>query len=202
MALTYRLRANLLVASLLGMGFMSGFRAVGQEMSDVKITAQHVAGSVHMLTGRGGNIGVSAGDDGLLMIDDQFEPLADKIRQALRDIHPGELKFVLNTHWHGDHTGGNVSFGKEALLLAHEKVRDRLATEQTIRGRSQGPLPPEGWPVVTFEDGLYIHFNGERIEVVHYPSGHTDGDAVVYFPESGVVHTGDLFFSGRFPWRG
>ncbi|MGB0714603.1 MAG: MBL fold metallo-hydrolase, partial [Phycisphaerae bacterium] len=176
-----------------------------QNMEDVEITTHHVAGPVFMLTGRGGNIGVSAGDDGLLMIDDQFEPLAEKIRTALNQIKartkaPEGLRFVLNTHWHGDHTGGNPIFGQEALLMAHENVRLRLSTEQIVRGEPRGPLPVTGWPVVTFEEGLHIHFNGERLDVVHYPSGHTDGDCVIYFPVSNVVHTGDLFFSGRFPY--
>jgi glyoxylase-like metal-dependent hydrolase (beta-lactamase superfamily II) len=171
-----------------------------QNYDDVEIKATHVAGTVHMLEGRGGNIGVSAGEDGILLIDDQFAPLADKIRAAVKAINPGDIKFVVNTHWHGDHTGGNPEFGPESLIVAHDNVRMRLTTEQTLFGNPNPPLPPEGWPVVTFAHGLSIHFNGEEIEVIHYPNSHTDGDAVVFFRKSNVVHMGDLFFSGMFPF--
>jgi cyclase len=169
-------------------------------MDDVEIKAMHVAGRVYMLEGRGGNIGVSVGDDGILIIDDQFAPLADKIRAALAEIHPGELKFVLNTHWHGDHTGGNASFGREAPIVAHTNVRKRLSSEQTIFGRVVPASPKSAWPVITYDDSVSVHFNGEEIRLVHFPHCHTDGDTVVIFTESGVVHMGDLMFAGMFPF--
>lgn len=162
----------------------------------VNMKAEHVAGNVHMLTGAGGNIGVSAGDDGILFIDDQFAPLADKIRAAIAKIHPGELEFLINTHFHGDHTGSNASFGDEAHIVAHENVRVRLS-----RGRGDGDTVPSAvLPVITFEDGMSIFFNGERVRITHLPAGHTDGDSYIYFEESKVAHLGDHFFKDRFPF--
>jgi len=173
-----------------------------QDMSDVEITATYVAGNVYMLQGRGGNIGVSVGPDGALLVDDQFAPLAHKIRAALAGMVEGDidLKFVLNTHWHGDHTGGNVEFGPEAPIIAHANVRKRLATRQERALGVIEPSPPDALPVITFADSISIHFNGEEIRAIYLPHGHTDGDAVVYFSGSNVVHMGDDFFSGRFPF--
>lgn len=167
-----------------------------RDLSTVQVEAQHVAGSVHMLTGAGGNIGVSAGDDGILFIDDQFAPLADKIRAAIKGIHPGDLEFLINTHFHGDHTGSNAAFGGEAHIVAHENVRVRLA-DPNARG---GPQPEVALPVITYDDGLSIFFNGERVRVTHLPTGHTDGDSYILFEESGVAHLGDHFFVDRFPY--
>ena len=170
------------------------------DYSKVQIKATKVAGNVYMLEGSGGNIGVSVGDDGLLIVDDQFAPLADKIRAALRGIADKKLKFILNTHWHGDHTGGNVAFGPEATIIAHDNVRKRLATEQKILGNTTPPSPKEALPVITFDQSLSVHFNGEDIRAIHFPHGHTDGDSVIFFSASNVVHLGDDFFAGRFPF--
>src|SRR5687767_7655994 len=171
-----------------------------QDFSKVEITTTKVAGNVHMLQGAGGNIGVSVGTDGILIVDDQFAPLADKIKAALKTLGSGRLKFVLNTHWHGDHTGGNAAFGPEAPIIAHENVRKRLAAGQQLRGQAIPPAPSEALPVVTFPGSLSVHFNGEEIQVIHYPHGHTDGDSVIFFTKSNVVHMGDHFFNGRFPF--
>ena len=172
------------------------------DFSKVEIKATKVAGNVYMLEGAGGNIGVSVGDDGLLIVDDQFAPLADKIRAALKGIADKKLRFILNTHWHGDHTGGNVVFGPEATIIAHDNVRKRLATEQksTVFNSTTPPSPKEALPVITFNDSLSVHFNGEDIRVIHFPHGHTDGDSVIFFSTSNVVHLGDDFFAGRFPF--
>jgi glyoxylase-like metal-dependent hydrolase (beta-lactamase superfamily II) len=170
------------------------------DFSKVEIKTTKVSGNVYMLEGAGGNIGVSAGPDGLLIVDDQFAPLAEKIKAALAAVDKGELKFVLNTHWHGDHTGGNPVFGLEALIVAHENVRQRLSTEQTVRGQKTPPLPPAGLPAITFGEGMTIHFNGEGIVLIHAPAGHTDGDSLIFFPNSKVLHMGDHFFNGRFPY--
>jgi len=172
------------------------------DFSKVEIKATKVAGNVYMLEGAGGNIGVSVGDDGLLIVDDQFAPLADKIRAALKGIADKKLRFILNTHWHGDHTGGNVVFGPEATIIAHDNVRKRLATEQklTAVNITTPPSPKEALPVITFNDSLSVHFNGEDIRVIHFPHGHTDGDSVIFFSTSNVVHLGDDFFAGRFPF--
>lgn len=172
------------------------------DYSKVEIKATKVAGNVYMLEGAGGNIGVSVGDDGLLIVDDQFAPLADKIRAALKGIADKKLRFILNTHWHGDHTGGNVAFGPEATIIAQDNVRKRLATEQklTTLNMTVPPSPKEALPVITFNDSLSVHFNGEEIRAIHFPHGHTDGDSVIFFSTSNVVHLGDDFFAGRFPF--
>jgi glyoxylase-like metal-dependent hydrolase (beta-lactamase superfamily II) len=172
------------------------------DFSKVEIKATKVAGNVYMLEGSGGNIGVSVGDDGLLIVDDQFAPLADKIRAALKGLADKKLRFILNTHWHGDHTGGNVAFGPEATIIAHDNVRKRLATEQksAVFNRTTPPSPKEALPVITFNNSLSVHFNGEEIRAIHFPQGHTDGDSVIFFSSSNVVHLGDDFFAGRFPF--
>ena len=172
------------------------------DFSKVQMKATKVAGNVYMLEGAGGNIGVSVGDDGLLIVDDQFAPLADKIRAALKGIADKKLHFILNTHWHGDHTGGNVAFGPEATIIAHDNVRKRLSTEQksAVFNSTTPPSPKEALPVITFDQTLTVHFNGEDISAIHYPHGHTDGDSVIFFSASNVVHLGDDFFAGRFPF--
>jgi glyoxylase-like metal-dependent hydrolase (beta-lactamase superfamily II) len=172
----------------------------GNNLSQVQITTTKVAGNVSMLVGSGGNIGVSAGPDGLLMIDDQYAPLAEKIRAALRELNPGRLKFVLNTHWHGDHTGGNAIFGADSTLVAHANVRARLAAGSNAPGRNVPPAPAVALPIVTFDTTLHIHFNGEEVRVIHFPAGHTDGDSIIFFTNSNVIHMGDHFFAGRFPF--
>ena len=162
-----------------------------RDYTRIKIKTTHVAGNIYMLEGAGGNIGVSAGPDGILLVDDQFAPLAEKIRNALNELSEGPLKFLVNTHFHSDHTGGNVVFGAEAHIISHTNVRKRLQIESS---------PQEALPVVTFDDSLSIHFNGEEVRVIHFANSHTDGDSVIFFTESNVVHMGDLFFSGRFPY--
>jgi glyoxylase-like metal-dependent hydrolase (beta-lactamase superfamily II) len=184
-------------ALLMGAGLVS---AQQQDFSKVEVQAQKVNGNVYMLTGSGGNIGVSAGPDGVLIVDDQFAPLADKIRTALKVINSGKLKFILNTHFHGDHTGGNKEFGPEAPIIAQTNVRKRLSTDQTRGGQTTPAAPKEAWPVVTFDQSVSVHFNGEEIKAIHFPHGHTDGDSVIFFTGSNVVHMGDDFFAGRFPF--
>lgn len=161
------------------------------DFANVEIKTTHVAKNIYMLTGEGGNIGVSAGPDGLLIVDDQFAPLAPRIETALRDLGKGPLKFVLNTHHHGDHTGGNAHFSAVAPIIAHANARRRLL----------GPpgVARDGLPVVTFDESLSLHFNGEEVKVFHVPPGHTDGDVMIHFTGANVVHLGDQFFNGRFP---
>ena len=162
--------------------------------ANVEVKAAAIKGAVHMLTGAGGNIGVSAGDDGVLIIDDQFAPLAEKIAAQLGELGSDKPKFVINTHYHGDHTGSNAFFHshKGATILAHENVRIRLASDEKVA--------PEALPTITYEDGIKIYFNGETLHVIHLAVGHTDGDSVVFFEQPNVLHTGDLFFNGRFPY--
>ena len=172
------------------------------DFSKVEIKSTKISGNVYMLEGAGGNIGVSVGADGVLIVDDQFAPLADKIKAALKQLGEGKLKFVLNTHWHFDHTGGNAAFGPDAPIIAHDNVRKRMSTEQKSEFfKSTTPASPkEALPVVTFNQSLSVHFNGEEIKVIHFPEGHTDGDSVIYFTTSNVVHLGDNFFAGSFPF--
>lgn len=172
------------------------------DFESVKIAVTPVAGNVYMLEGAGGNIGVSTGPDGVLMVDDQFAPLAPKIREAIASIAKDNpaIGFLINTHYHFDHSGGNPEFGKEARIVAHTNVRKRVTTTQNVVGRTIDPLPPEGWPVITYDDSVSIHFNGEEVKLMHLPGGHTDGDTVVFFTVAKVIHTGDLFVNGKFPF--
>jgi cyclase len=170
-----------------------------QDFSKVEIKATKVAGSVYMLEGSGGNIGVCAGEDGIVIVDDQFAPLANKIKQALKEISDKPLKFVINTHFHGDHTGGNSEFGTEATIIAQENVRKRLKEGGTAKGAAP-PAKKEALPVVTFNDRTTVHINGEDIRAVHFPHAHTDGDSVIFFPQANVIHMGDNFVTYGFPF--
>lgn len=171
-----------------------------QDFSKVEVKTVPVAGNVHLLTGEGGNVAVSVGPDGVLIVDDQFAQLAPKIKAAINKLSKGKLQYVLNTHWHYDHTGGNPFFGKESLIIAHDAVRTRLASEQKVFGNPVPPLPKEGLPVITYDNSMSVFFNGEEIRLTHYPAGHTDGDTVVHFTGSNVVHTGDQFVVDVFPF--
>ncbi len=164
-----------------------------QDFSKVEIKATQVAKNVYMLEGSGGNIGVSVGPDGILIVDDQFAPLADKIAAALQQLNPGKLKFVLNTHHHGDHTGGNAAFGaKDAAIIAQTNVRLRLVGD--------AKTPHEALPVVTFDRSASVHFNGEEITLRYLGPAHTNGDTVIQFTGANVIHMGDQFMTGRFPF--
>lgn len=165
-----------------------------QDMGDVKIEVVPVNENIYMLLGRGGNIGVSVGEDGVFMIDDQFAPLTPKILEAVKTISDKPVKFLVNTHYHGDHTGGNTNFEKEgALILAHDNVRKRLKEDEKNTDQS-------GLPIITFDNKMQLYLNGDDIMVVHVHNAHTDGDALIYFPKSNVLHTGDTFFNGMFPY--
>lgn len=177
--------------------------AVAQDFAKVKVEAKPVADKVWMLTGQGGNIGVLAGDEGVVLVDDQFAPLSEKIRAAVAGVSKSPIRFLLNTHYHGDHAGGNAEFGKAGtLILAHENVRKRLSARQfnEFLKKETLPQPPAGLPVVTFPDSLSIHVNGETLTAVHVPPAHTDGDTFVFFEKANVVHTGDVFNSGGYPF--
>ncbi len=166
--------------------------SAADRFAKVKVTSQHVAGKVHMLKGAGGNIAVSVGEDGTLIVDDQYAPLAERIQGAINKLGGERPKYVLNTHYHGDHTGGNAAFGTAATIIAHDNVRIRLLGESG--------LASVALPVVTFDEQISVHFNGEAIELTHLPTGHTDGDMIVWFRDSNVVHMGDLLFNGSFPY--
>jgi len=175
-----------------------------RDFTDVELKTVHVNGNIYMLEGihgfAGGNIGVSIGDDGILIVDDQFSEMNEKIRKALAKLKPGQTEYVLNTHWHGDHTGGNNDFSSHATIIAHDNVRRRLMEEQTNLFARTPARSKAAWPVITFDESLTIHFNNETIRVLHLPNGHTDGDSIIYFTESNVVHMGDHYFAGMFPF--
>tara|TARA_R110002167_G_scaffold118143_2_gene294484 strand:+ start:296 stop:1159 length:864 start_codon:yes stop_codon:yes gene_type:complete len=184
-----------LLAVLSVLGSLSFSVAQAQDaFENTKISSQRLNESVYMLTGMGGNIGVSAGEDGILIIDDQYAPLADKIAVAIGDISKAKMKYVVNTHYHGDHTGSNAYFSEvqNTTIFAHENVRSRLQADKEVKASAL--------PVVTFADGITFHFNGETIKVSHMPAGHTDSDSVIWFEKANVLHAGDLFFEGRFPY--
>jgi cyclase len=197
-----QMRLGVAAATLLCSSFAS---AQQQDFSKVEIKVHKVAGNIYMLEGSGGNIGVSVGDDGIAIVDDQYAPLADKIRAALKGITDKPLRFIINTHYHADHSGGNEPFHREATLVAHDNVRKRIesggvaGTGGSIRFESP-PGPKGALPVVTFDRSLTLHMNGEDIRALHFPSGHTDGDSVVFFTKSNVVHMGDDFVTYGFPF--
>jgi len=174
-----------------------------QDFSDVVIETTAVSGNIHMLQGAGGNLAICSGEDGVILVDDQFAPLTEKIRAAIGEVSDGDIRFVLNTHWHGDHVGGNENLGKAGtLIVAHDNVRVRMSTEQfnELFDRSTPASPKDALPVVTFNDTATFHLNGETIRAFHVPPAHTDGDSIVHFVNSDVVHMGDLYFQGKYPF--
>jgi glyoxylase-like metal-dependent hydrolase (beta-lactamase superfamily II) len=170
----------------------------------VEVQVVSVADGVHMLVGRGGNIGVSVGEDGTFLVDDQFAPLTDKILAAVRTISPDPVRFIVNTHFHGDHTGGNENLGKQgSIIVAHDNVRKRMSTEQVreiLRQDTTPASPPDALPKITFADGVTFHWNGDTIRVFHVDPAHTDGDSIIHFTNANVFHMGDTFFRGRYPF--
>jgi len=175
----------------------------GQDFSKVKIKTIKVSKNIYMLIGAGGNIGVSAGQDGVYIIDDQYAPLNKKIKQAVKKISNKTIRFVINTHWHGDHTGGNELMGKTgSVIIAQENVRKRMSVENfnTVLNRKTPPSPKNALPVITFPQEMGLHLNNELAKIIHFKNAHTDGDSIVYFPQSNVLHTGDIFVNGLFPF--
>jgi len=199
MSVSARLGAVAAVAALLAL--TSPLHA--QNFDTVQVRVTPVAGAVHMLQGAGGNIGLVVGDDAVFVVDDQYAPLTPKVLAAIKSVTPQPVRFVLNTHWHFDHTGGNENMGKAgALIFAHENVRRRMSKDQFIEAlnRTEPAAPRGALPVVTFTDTVSFHLNGDSIVVFHVAPAHTDGDAVVLFTRANVVHTGDLFVSAGFPF--
>jgi cyclase len=179
--------------------------AQDQDLSKVEMKVTHVAGTVYMLKGAGGNIGASVGEDGIVIVDDQYAPLADKIKSALKGITDKPIRFIINTHYHEDHTSGNAIFQRDAPVIAQDNVRKRL--QEGVTAGNLGsvtavhkPQAKEALPILTFDHDMTVHLNGEDIRALHYPHGHTDGDSIIFFPKSNVVHMGDDFVRYGFPF--
>lgn len=174
-----------------------------QNFDTVKIRPQRVTDNIYMLTGSGGNIGLLLGSDGVLMIDDQYAPLSQKISDAIKSLAKNNLRFVVNTHVHGDHSGGNENFKKQgATLVAHEQVRVRMMTEQFNKrfNRTTPPREKDAWPQITFNTNMNFHVNGEDVDLIHLGKGHTDGDLIVHFKKANVFHAGDAFVRYGYPF--
>lgn len=168
----------------------------------IQVTATEIRPGVAVLFGNGGNIGVSHGEDGTLIVDDQFAPLVPKIQAAIAGLGASPVKYLVNTHWHFDHAGGNEPFGNAgAIIVAQTRVRDRLAEGGTVAGNTSSPAPKAALPVVTYDHAVTFHLNGDTIDVIHTGGGHTDGDSAVYWRKANVLHTGDLMMNGAgFPF--
>lgn len=182
---------------------MAPLAAQQRDFSKVEITSTKLTPTLFMLTGEGGNIGVSAGPDGVYLIDDQYAPLSEKILAAVKAISDQPVKYVVNTHWHGDHTGGNENMGKAGItIIAHDAVRTRMAKgqEMPLFKSVVPPAPPVALPAVTFSDKASLHLNGETASLIHVAPAHTDGDVIIHWPASNVIHMGDTFFNGIFPF--
>ncbi|HEV8075040.1 MAG TPA: MBL fold metallo-hydrolase [Candidatus Acidoferrum sp.] len=201
---------SLQLAVILGIALLvcGGLRAQDKDFSKVEIKVTKVSGNIYMLEGDGGNIAASVGEDGIVIVDDQYAPLADKIQAALKNLKITDkpVRFVINTHYHGDHTGGNLPFANSgSTLIAHDNVRKRLETGGTAGNGGSikmeaKPAPKGALPVITFDHDVTVHLNGEDIRALHFPAGHTDGDAIIFFPKNNVVHMGDDFVRYGFPF--
>lgn len=193
------MRKILSCAAMAGILALSATQATAQDQPRVEVRTEHVRGNIYALFARGGNIGVSVGDDGVFLIDDQYAPLTPLILAAIVEISDQPVRYLINTHFHGDHTGGNENMGKSGtLILAHDNVRAGLMSH-----------PPGGWtdegaayglPVITFNDQLSFHLNGDEARAIHVANAHTDGDSFIHFKGANVIHMGDIMFNGRFPY--
>lgn len=192
------MRLPLIIAGLFGLAAPA---IAQQNLDSVQIRVERVAPGVAVLFGAGGNIGLSYGEDGNVLVDDQFAPLTDRIVAAVASVDPDPIRFVINTHWHFDHTGGNENFGgRGAVIVAHDNVRRRMSADQMLLGEMRRASPRSALPVVTFAEGVTFHLNGDTIKVVHVAHAHTDGDALIHWTRADVLHMGDTFFNGALPF--
>lgn len=196
------MKTRCLAASLVALVALNA-PAMADEGKGTEVAVVPVAGTIHMLMGKGGNIGLFTGPDGTFLIDDQYAPATPEILAAIKSVGGSSPRFIINTHYHGDHTGGNENLGKAgALILSHDNVRRRLAFGAYIAPfkKKVGPLSPEGLPVATFSETMTLHINGETARAIHVPTAHTDGDAFILFEKANAIHAGDLFFNGFYPF--
>jgi len=177
--------------------------SVSAQDNKVEFTRFQLSDSVYMLKGAGGNVGISTGVDGLYIIDDQIKPVTSQLLDAIKEISDAPIRFVINTHYHGDHTGGNETIGGEgAVIISHDNIRNRMNTEQVniFLGNTTPPYPAQALPVLTFNDQMSLHLNGESATAYYVANGHTDGDSIIHFPVSNVIHMGDMHFNGLYPF--
>ncbi len=173
------------------------------QATDEKATPVQVSEKIFMIAGKGGNVGFFIGEDGTFLIDDNFAPLTEKIIAAVKSVGGDNPKFLINTHYHGDHTGGNENFGRGGtLIFSHDNVRERLKNGYYVAPfKMKAPATaPEGLPVVTFSEGIKFHLNGDTVQAIHVPYAHTDGDSFIYFTMANVIHAGDIWFNGLYPF--
>lgn len=192
---------RILAAGLIAISAMQAHAQ--RDFSKVEIKPEQLSDNLYLLTGAGGNMALFTGEDGAFMVDDQFAPLSEKILAVVSELTDEPLRFVVNTHWHGDHTGGNENMGKAgALVVAHENVRKRMSTEQFTKlwNRTTPPSPAAALPVITFTDATTFHWNGDEVRVQYVGPAHTDGDAIILFKKANVIHMGDTFFNGSYPY--
>ena len=194
------MRAIRTIAIVATLAFISTIASAQRDVSNVEIKVTKVSSNIYMLEGSGGNIALSVGDDGVFMVDDQFVELSPKIHAAIKSITDKPVRFLVNTHYHFDHTSGNVVWGKETTILSADNLRKRLEAGSSVKGNVTPPAPKSALPVITFDSSITVHMNGEDIRVQHTPHGHTDGDSIVIFPKSNVVHMGDQVVTYGLPF--
>lgn len=195
--MAWRVVLTLALLGLAGTGFAQ------QDFSNVEVQATPIRDGLYLLTARGGNIVASVGDDGVFLVDDQYAPLTERILAALTALTDQPVRFVINTHWHGDHVGGNENLARAgAVIVAHENVRRRMSTEQFMAAfnTTVPASPAKALPVVTFTGEVTLHLNGDDVRVMHVENAHTDGDSLVHFQHANVLHMGDIYFNGLYPF--
>lgn len=194
---------SVIPAVCLGLLFSASANAEDHHKQGVSFKTQKITDTISMLKGRGGNIGILQGEQGVLMIDDDYQNMTPALEKALGQFGgQDKLTYIVNTHWHGDHTQGNLHFGKHAQIIAHDNVRERLLTSQEVKlfNMKTEPYPEHALPSLTYQKTLTLHMNGEEVKIIHLPGGHTDGDSVVFFKKANVIHMGDHYFNGFFPF--
>ncbi len=198
------MRSSVKIIPALFLAALAAPAAAQDDWESVQIEAVSVREGLYMLTGRGGNIGLSVGSDGTFLVDDQYAPLTEKIVAAIKKITPSPVRFLVNIHWHGDHTGGNENFGKAgSIVVAHRNVRERMSVEQVRKILRTDPTPAspaDALPRITFTEEVTFHWNGDAIRAFHVPKAHTDGDVIIHFEKADVFHTGDAIVNGRYPF--
>jgi cyclase len=196
-----KLLSALILTALVGLTtFAHDDNSHFEKQQEVTVKVTKISGNVYMLQGRGGNIGAIVGQEGILIIDDDYKVVSEKLSAALKELGSAVPKYIVNTHWHGDHTEGNEFFGKQSIIIAHEKVRKRLTDPPVIFGQKTAPYQPFALPAITYSERMHLYFDGDRIDMIYLPAGHTDGDTMVIFNTAKVVHLGDHYFNGRFPF--